>query len=744
MKARLAQPRTRVNGASPRAPTGERGRPLPSLVGNQTFARLVASGGSTPSTDHAEREADRVAGHVLRSPLATVREGPQLPTTRPIASVHSVTSSAPQAVRVALRSGARPLEPATRRFFEARFHEPFGGIRVHTGASAERATQRLGARAFAVGEHVVVGAGEYRAGTPAGMRLLAHELAHVVQQRRQSRPRIQCLLRMTGPRSGARFARTADAVRWFSEAIDLATSEPANPQRATAIIDDLSLWIARLATPRNLDRAHRAATFGTGTMVLHQQAMLRSVPLQVRRHIGRRTRRRSGIWAYLTTQFLIGRGLLEFLNGERAHPVQSMLLGNMGRNVAAFFEGIVEGLQRSRIDAATARRLGNRLAAAVALNLTLPVVMTAGIVVGALGDVWDSLRSLVETLMSPREALRAAAEALSMLVSSDPTVANAFGREIGAGLATQIISLSRQNPVAFTYNLGRILGPFFVDILIALVTAGAGLVLRGVTGLARVMRLVRRLRPALRLVRRASSRIRRLLRVMRGEILRSTGNVRRRGNRLEIRAGRHTYRRSERGQWCRHTNPIICVTNPAHNAEIDRAVIVSRPTRAGHVQHERALSSGNIGIRVENPGGGFGRLIIAEDGRVLSYTGRIVADDLGVSGARTGTHTTIAARRFVRRLGNPNDDAGHALARMFGGVGGRRGRMVLPLGQHANRVLMREFEMRLARLVSASSPTDRIHYRLRAVYRPGQTRPLGVRLTAWINDQQATVLFLNR
>ncbi len=573
--------------------------------------------------------------------------------------------------------------------------------------------------------------------------MLAHELAHVVDQRASQRPRIQRLLRMTGPRSGVRFGRADDGIRWFSEAIDLATGEPANTRRASAILNDLVLWISRLSTPQNLDRAHRQATTGSGTMVLHQEAALRTVPVLVLRHIRMGTPRRSGAWRDLTTRFLVGRGLLEFLNGERARPVQMYLLDNIGHNVAAFFEGIATGLRRSSIDDATIRRLRNRLAGAVVLNVTLPVVMTSGIVVGALGDVWQSLRSLVETLMNPGEALQAAAEALRMLVSEDPRLAGALGQEVGAGLATQIVGLSRQNPIQFTYNLGRILGPFFVDILISLVTAGAGLALRGVRGLARVQRMMRRLRPVLRLVQRASRRIRALLRVMRHEIRRYVRGVTRRGDVLEIRAGRHTYRRSAHGRWCRHTNPTLCITDPAHNAELDRTVIVTRPTRRGHVQHERALGSGNVGIRVENPGGGFGRLIVAPDGRVMSYTGRIVAADLGAVGARTGTHTNSAARRFVRGLGNSTDDAGHALARMFGGIGGRRGRMVLPLNQDTNRILMRNFEMRLERMVRHSSPTDRIHYRLQANYLPGQTRPADVLLTVWINNQTATLLLPN-
>jgi hypothetical protein len=74
-----------------------------------------------------------------------------------------------------LRSPGVPLDTATRAFFEPRFGHDLSRVRVHSdGASAETAAQ-LGARAFTVGHHVILGSHD--------RGLLAHELAHVVQQR---------------------------------------------------------------------------------------------------------------------------------------------------------------------------------------------------------------------------------------------------------------------------------------------------------------------------------------------------------------------------------------------------------------------------------------------------------------------------------------------------------------------------------------------------------------------------------
>jgi outer membrane protein OmpA-like peptidoglycan-associated protein len=77
------------------------------------------------------------------------------------------------------RSTGRPLEPAIRRQMEERLGHDFGSVRVYDGSEAAAATESIGARAFTRGEAVVLGRGQ---GAPAS--LLAHELTHVVQQRR--------------------------------------------------------------------------------------------------------------------------------------------------------------------------------------------------------------------------------------------------------------------------------------------------------------------------------------------------------------------------------------------------------------------------------------------------------------------------------------------------------------------------------------------------------------------------------
>jgi hypothetical protein len=78
--------------------------------------------------------------------------------------------------------GGRPLDAGTRAFFEAGFGRGLGGVRVHTGAAADASARAVHALAYAVGRDVVFRAGYFSPETAGGRRLLAHELAHVVQQ----------------------------------------------------------------------------------------------------------------------------------------------------------------------------------------------------------------------------------------------------------------------------------------------------------------------------------------------------------------------------------------------------------------------------------------------------------------------------------------------------------------------------------------------------------------------------------
>lgn len=105
----------------------------------------------------------------------------ELPVQRKAEGKPSVAANA-AAVQNVLHSPGRPLEAGTRRFMESRLGFDFSRVRVHTDDRAAGSAKELGASAYTVGGAIVFGAGQYSPGSAPGRQLLAHELAHVIQQ----------------------------------------------------------------------------------------------------------------------------------------------------------------------------------------------------------------------------------------------------------------------------------------------------------------------------------------------------------------------------------------------------------------------------------------------------------------------------------------------------------------------------------------------------------------------------------
>ncbi|HVV50845.1 MAG TPA: DUF4157 domain-containing protein [Polyangia bacterium] len=128
---------------------------------------------SNPS-DPAEREADRIAADLERGPVPS-------PALLGLPK-HFRGPTAPRGV-AALSSGGVPLSAGAREFYEPRLGQSLADVRVHTGPTAASTADAFQAHAFAYGDHVFLGAGQRAEPSP----LLAHELAHVAQQRASGR-----------------------------------------------------------------------------------------------------------------------------------------------------------------------------------------------------------------------------------------------------------------------------------------------------------------------------------------------------------------------------------------------------------------------------------------------------------------------------------------------------------------------------------------------------------------------------
>jgi hypothetical protein len=93
-----------------------------------------------------------------------------------------VTPDVQASIQSLRQSGGQALDPATRTYMESRFGHDFGQVRIHTGARAESAAQSVNARAFTVGRDLIFAQGQYSPSTHEGQWLVAHELAHTIQQ----------------------------------------------------------------------------------------------------------------------------------------------------------------------------------------------------------------------------------------------------------------------------------------------------------------------------------------------------------------------------------------------------------------------------------------------------------------------------------------------------------------------------------------------------------------------------------
>lgn len=195
---RSGQPETRAASTVRRAatdatttvvpPASEQLLTLQRSIGNQAIARiLIQERGATEAvrqveatqSNYAMTTGDELVAHDKRDPLERRDGTVQVPVKEQVGSCREVVSDSGGT----LLSPGQPLNRDVRHSMEARFGQPFDGVRVHIDAAAARLAAAARARAYTVGQDIFFGYGKYAPWTQAGQRLLAHELAHVLQQR---------------------------------------------------------------------------------------------------------------------------------------------------------------------------------------------------------------------------------------------------------------------------------------------------------------------------------------------------------------------------------------------------------------------------------------------------------------------------------------------------------------------------------------------------------------------------------
>jgi Domain of unknown function (DUF4157) len=155
---------------------------LQQAAGNQAVGRLLQAGlrpehapvvpirGST-SRRANEAEADAAARAVAGAAL-TPLAAPDRAGLRPLP---------PRPAPAGLASGGAPLPEPARSRLEHAFGYDLGEVRLHDEALAQRLARRIGAAAFASGDHIAVAGPRFAPGHAQGEHILAHEVAHVIQ-----------------------------------------------------------------------------------------------------------------------------------------------------------------------------------------------------------------------------------------------------------------------------------------------------------------------------------------------------------------------------------------------------------------------------------------------------------------------------------------------------------------------------------------------------------------------------------
>lgn len=169
------------------------------------------------------------------------------------ATDHSLPSLVSTHVHEAITSTSQPLDSSTREFMEQSFGHDFSHVKVHTDTKAVESSREADARAYTIGSDVVFGEGEYAPGTRSGRSLIAHELAHVVQQQQTNSSTLE-LVKATDP--SEQEATAASSAIMSGNAVpslqakpaqiarqEDITESPATPLSGNSIYPNVKVWI---------------------------------------------------------------------------------------------------------------------------------------------------------------------------------------------------------------------------------------------------------------------------------------------------------------------------------------------------------------------------------------------------------------------------------------------------------------------------------------------------------------------
>jgi len=131
---------------------------------------------AAPARSPLEQLATGMGNRAFGNVIARMRDGEGI---LPSGLVHPHV----EAAIAASRGGGQPLDRGVASTLSPAMGDSLEGVRVHTGEGAAALARAVTARAFTVGNDIYFAHGEYRPGTSEGKQLIAHEVAHTIQQR---------------------------------------------------------------------------------------------------------------------------------------------------------------------------------------------------------------------------------------------------------------------------------------------------------------------------------------------------------------------------------------------------------------------------------------------------------------------------------------------------------------------------------------------------------------------------------
>lgn len=150
--------------------------------------------------------------------------------------------------------------------------------------------------------------------------------------------------------------------------------------------------------------------------------------------------------------------LFSHTGGEFEDPLVSKV-----QNASAFVNGMLVGLERANFTA-----LAARLRRMAALNMVFPTPFA----IGAVRGLVDEMLELVQWLNPQQWVAIEAAARETILLLSDPDgeeLAASLGEEFGRSQADVLDTLLQQSLPIFAYEVGKLIGPTIIELLLALV-----------------------------------------------------------------------------------------------------------------------------------------------------------------------------------------------------------------------------------------------------------------------------------